>query len=351
MCQISLIVPAFNEAGIIANTVHELHRYMADKMSAWTYEIIVVDDGSTDGMAGVLEALNDPQLRVARHPRNKGRGAGIRTGFATARGDYLICLDADLSYAPFHIERLVAPLHAGEADVTLASAYHPDGAVRNVPAFRAFMSRQGNKILSSGVYGRFHTLTCMVRGYRREVTDHLDLISDNKDLHIEILQKAALFGYRVIEVPAVLEWRSKDRAKRLSQGWFASFPLFAMSGTIVSHLVYNYVLRPGRTLMIPIVGLAAVAVIAALTLIGTWLARVVTSNEANLLTRFYEATRETLIQGALTSTVLLSSVAALLIFISFYFASQQSKKQFEETYILLSRINERLKRLERSRED
>ena len=351
MHQISLIVPAFNEAAIIARTIAELDQYMVEQMAEWAYEIVVVDDGSTDGMAEVLEGLNNPRLVVARHSRNMGRGAGIRTGFASASGQYLVCLDADLSYAPFHIERLVTPLHDGTADITLASAYHPEGTVRNVPAFRAFMSRQGNKILSSGVYGKFHTLTCMVRGYRREVTNHLELISTNKDLHIEILQKAALFGYRVIEVPAVLEWRSKDRASRIGQGWLVSFPLFAMSGTIISHLVYNYVLRPGRTLMVPIVGLAVVAVLALLTLLVTWVFRVATSDDANLLFRLYESARTTLLQGALTFTVLLSSLAALLIFVSFYFASQQSKKQFEETYVLMSRINERLKRLEGQSKD
>ena len=176
MTEVSLIIPAYNEAGIIVSTVRELDGFMRERLPDRSFEIIVVDDGSSDGMAERLAEENLKALKVVRHKRNRGRGAAIRTGFAASSGEYVLTLDSDLSYSPAHIPLLLAPLESGQADVTLASAYHPEGEVKNVPFTRARLSRWGNRVLSAGVYGQLHTLTCMVRGYRREVIDDLELI-------------------------------------------------------------------------------------------------------------------------------------------------------------------------------
>lgn len=348
MVEISLIIPAYNEAGIIAGTVGQLDAFMRETMPGRSFEIIVVDDGSTDGMYARLAELDMPALRVERHPRNLGRGAGIRTGFAAARGAYVVTLDSDLSYAPDHIPRLLAPLEAGKADIVLASAYHPDGVVRNVPFVRAKLSYYGNKVLSAGVRGQLHTLTCMVRAYRREVVETLELVNSGKDLHLEIIQKANMLGYRIVEIPATLDWRDKSRAKRVGKGW--RFPLLAMSGTIASHLVYNYVLRPGSMLILPVLTLGFVIAVGAVTLLYSWIVNIVELASRGFLYALYEGLRTTLLNGALTLTIMGGSAFFLLIFLAFYFQSHQSKKQFEELYILLARVNDRVKALERARD-
>lgn len=345
MTEISLVIPAFNEAAIITNTVRELDEYMRHSMVGRSFEIIVVDDGSTDGMADRLDELAMKNLKVQRHPRNLGRGAGIRTGFAAASGEFVITLDSDLSYAPDHIPKLLAPLEANAADVVLASAYHPDGLVRNVPWFRAKLSYYGNKVLSAGVRGQLHTLTCMVRAYRRNVIKSLELVSPGKDLHIEIIQKANLFGYRIVEIPAVLDWRDKSRAKRVGKG--GSFPLLAMSGTIAAHLVYNYVLRPGAMLFLPVAGLTGVVLIGFVLLSASFVARTIELLDRGILSAVYAGLRETLLNGSLTVGLMAGSLVLLLIFVAFYFQSLQSKKQFEEIYILMSRMNDRIKELQR----
>lgn len=348
MIDVSIVVPAFNEAGIITRTVAEIDAYMQAEMAGSTYEIVVVDDGSRDGMAELLKSVGNPRLRVVKHARNQGRGAALRTGFGAAQGTYIVTLDADLSYAPYHIKALIEPIRGGDADITLASAYHSEGSVKNIPAFRAWISRWGNRVLSTGVYGRFSTLTCMVRGYRRDVIQRMELIASNKDLHIEVLQKANLFGFRIVEVPAHLEWRSKDRANRVKTGLFSSFPLFAMSSTIASHLVYNYVLRPGPTLLVPILGLTAIALAGILVIFVSFLIRLFEARpDTSAPMQFYLALRETLLQGSLTVTLVFACSAAILVFVSLFFVSQQSKKQFEELYILTARMNDRLKELER----
>lgn len=348
MPEISLVVPAYNEAGIITGTVRELHDYMQRAMPGRSFEIIVIDDGSKDGMVERLVEMSMPELRVVRHPRNRGRGAGIRTGFAAASGEYVVTLDADLSYSPDHIARMLAPLESGAADITLASAYHPEGAVRNVPFVRAKLSYYGNRVLSAGVRGQLHTLTCMVRAYKRQVIEDLEFISDGKDLHIEIVQKANLFGYRIVEIPATLDWHDKARAERVGKG--RRFPLLSMSGTIASHLVYNYVLRPGPMLLVPVFLLALVVVIGAVLLGGTWILHFAERAHEGWFWAIYSGLRDTLLNGALTLTVMGGSAFILLLFVAFYFQSQQSKKQFEELYILLSRVNNHLKELGQDRE-
>lgn len=347
MTDISLVIPAYNEAKIITGTVQELDTYMKRALPGRSFEIIVVDDGSRDGMADQLAQLDLSNLRVERHARNRGRGAGIRTGFGAATGDYIFTLDSDLSYSPDHIARMLAPLERNEADIVLASAYHPEGVVRNVPWMRAKLSYYGNKVLSAGVRGQLHTLTCMVRGYRKDVVKRLELVSDGKDLHIEIIQKANLFGYRIAEIPAVLDWRDKSRAKRVGKG--SGFPLFAMSGTIASHLVYNYVLRPGAMLFLPVAALSVVILSGVLMLLVSWIIRSYALLDQGFLTAVYEGLRQTLLSGSLTLALTLGSLVVLLVFVAFYFQSLQSKKQFEELYLLLSRMNDRIKELDRDR--
>ncbi|WP_449256999.1 glycosyltransferase family 2 protein [Bosea sp. (in: a-proteobacteria)] len=347
MIDISLIVPAYNEAGIIVGTVGELDAFMRTHMPGRSFEIIIVDDGSTDGMADRLAQLDLPVLHVERHARNLGRGAGLRTGFAAARGTYVVTLDSDLSYAPTHIPRMLAPIEAGDADIVLASAYHPQGEIRNVPFVRAKLSYYGNKVLSAGVRGQLHTLTCMVRAYRREVVERLELVNSGKDIHLEIIQKANMLGCQIAEIPATLDWRDKSRAKRVGKG--RSFPLLAMSGTIVSHLVYNYVLRPGSMLLFPVAMLGLVIFLGGMTLLYSWGINTVHLIDEGIFYALYEGLRGALLNGVLTLIVIGGSAFFLLIFLAFYFQSHQSKKQFEELYILLARTNDRLKALERSR--
>lgn len=346
--ELSLIIPAYNESGIIVRNVTELDAWMRAELPDVTFEMLVVDDGSTDGMADQLKAKTAtlPGLRVVSHGRNRGRGRAIRTGFEASRGAYVICLDADLSYAPSHIPRLLEPLRQGRADITLASAYHPEGSVENVPFTRLLMSRVGNRILSSGFKGDLHTVTCIVRGFSREAINTLELINDGKDLHLEIIQKAELFGLRLVEVPAHLIWRDRNRGKKKKRRLRDFIPFLSMSGTMASHLVYSYVLRPAGLLNIPLFGLMLVAAICIAGLAISFLTKLADPVTGGF-SQIYSVLRETLLQGQLTALVLAASLIFVVILLAFYFASQQNKRHHDEMYILLSRMNARIKELER----
>lgn len=116
----------------------------------WDYELLPVDDGSTDGTGDALErlAFEDPRIKPVIYHHNRGRGYALRQGFARCRGRYIVSLDADLSYTPDHAVRMVRMLlEDPETDIVLASPYMPGGRVEGVPFVRLALSRTGNWLL------------------------------------------------------------------------------------------------------------------------------------------------------------------------------------------------------------
>ena len=114
---LSVVVPCYDEA----TTVLELLRRVL--ASPWVAEVIVVDDGSTDGTREILAEVSDPMVRVIFHEHNQGKGAALRTGFAAATADYVIVQDADLEYDPAEYGELMAPLEDDRADVVYGSRF------------------------------------------------------------------------------------------------------------------------------------------------------------------------------------------------------------------------------------
>ena len=341
--QLSLAIPALNESRIIIAHVHELHAWMSEQLPEISYEVIVINDGSTDGMAEILEkeCESDPSLRVLHHPVNMGRGRAIRTAIENSQSDYLIALDADLSYSPDHIKTLLEPLMSGRADLTLASPYHEHGTVKNVPAFRAWLSKWGNYILSSAFKSTVRTVTCIVRGYTRNLMDHLELINNGKDCHLEVLYKTELLGFIVEEVPANLIWRDEIRLKsnEYQGNIFVRSPLYKMRKVIFSHLVFNFFSRPHLLFLIPMFLLLFIMTYGTVNMISVWI-ELMSDGQGSM-----EALRITLLDGQLTFQIVIGSAILFFIILLLLFLTSQSKKYFEEQYIQNARINVRLKRL------
>lgn len=238
---LSLVIPCYNEATTIQDTVEILVAYMTAHFPKLLYELILVDDGSTDETAAILGELSAayPSIRCHRLPYNQGRGAAIKAGIATSTGEKLILLDADLSYDVDHISEI---LHCfaqePKTDVVVVSAYMPGGTVEGVPADRLFVSRMANWILSGFFASNLSTVTCVVRGYRGEKIRNMPLFEDGKQLHLEILRKMALSDAVIREIPGRLIWKQHKQVRRKNN--------LNVTDSAKKHLLYGLLVKPTR---------------------------------------------------------------------------------------------------------
>lgn len=212
---ISIVVAAYNESSVIESNVRAIMNTLAERENI-TSEVIIVDDGSSDNSLQILKGLQENhsgKLKVFSHWRNYGQGRAIRTGVEQASGDAIITLDADLSYGPEYIWLLYDKLVSEKVEIVLASPYTKGGIVENVPYYRYFLSKWGNRYLSLMSSYKVSTITCVVRAYRKEVFDELYLSSDGMEMQLEILMKAFNANFRISEIPAKLEWRKEKKAE------------------------------------------------------------------------------------------------------------------------------------------
>jgi len=230
---LSIIIPMFNEAENVESTLRRVEEAMASFQG--TYEIVAVNDGSLDDTLAILKRLaaQNERVKVVSYSNNIGRGNALRKGFYESNGEVVVSIDADLSYDPQYIINFVETLkNEQQIDLVLASPYMPGGDVKNIPLLRLWISKLGNKILRFAMPNRIYTSTGIFRAYRRRVLDFLELESDGKEIHLEILSKAITLGFRVKEIPAVLTGRKKGKSK------------FKFRKTALSHLIFSVFEKP-----------------------------------------------------------------------------------------------------------
>jgi dolichol-phosphate mannosyltransferase len=230
---LSIVIPVFNEAENVESTLKRVEEALSSFQG--DYEIIPVNDGSVDNTLEILKRIesSDNRIKVVSYSKNIGRGMALRKGFRESRGKIVVSMDADLSYDPRYIHDLVHTLRTEEdIDLVLVSPYMPGGGTQNVPALRLYISKWGNRILRFAMPNRIYTSTGIFRAYRKKVLDSLELESDGKEIHLEILSKAIALGYHFKEIPAVLTGRKKGRSK------------FKFRKTAISHLVFSVFEKP-----------------------------------------------------------------------------------------------------------
>jgi glycosyltransferase involved in cell wall biosynthesis len=208
--KLSVIVPVFDER----NTVVEIVRRMRMVELPVELEIVIVDDGSTDGTRDVLRQLADSTVRVITHDVNRGKGSAIRSGLAHVTGDLVLVQDADLEYDPEDWPKLLNPILRGKARVVYGSRF--TGERRNM----LFLHWVGNRFLSLVTNVLYNTtLSDMETCYKlfdRTLLDSIPLRAQRFEFEPEVTAKILRRGIRIYEVPISYTGREFDEGKKIT---------------------------------------------------------------------------------------------------------------------------------------
>ncbi len=205
---VSIIVPAKDEARTIEHVLARLSEL------PWELYIIVVDDGSTDDTAGIVERSGG--ARLLRHERNQGKGAAVRTGIAASTGDLVVIQDADLEYDPADLPRLLEPLLSGVADVVYGTRLR-GGEPQRAHLFWHYLGNRFLSLLTNVLYNT--TISDMEVGYkafRGDLVRSIHLVSDDFRFEPEITAKILRRGVRLYEVPISYYGRTYDEGKKIT---------------------------------------------------------------------------------------------------------------------------------------
>ncbi len=221
MRSVSVIMPVYNEEKTLSEIVRRVQKTgLAD-------EIIIVDDGSTDGTREILSELKaQAGIQVLRHPKNVGKGAAVRTGIKAAAGDVIIIQDADLEYDPREYANLLKPIEEGIADVVYGSRFL--GAGRRPILFWNMVANKFLTFVTNFLYNTI--LTDMETGYKvfkREVVKDMPLHSKRFDFEPEFTAKILKRKVRIYELPITFNPRDYNEGKKI-KAWDGVIALWTL---------------------------------------------------------------------------------------------------------------------------
>jgi glycosyltransferase involved in cell wall biosynthesis len=209
---LTVVIPCFNEAATILDLIERVRIAPVDSK-----QIIVVDDGSSDGTRDLLQQLQADDLTVLLHARNRGKGAALATGFAAARGEICIVQDADLEYDPMEYPLVIGPIVQGKADVVFGSRFQ--GAAPHRVVY--FWHRVGNGFLTllSNMFTDLNLTdmeTCY-KAFRTEIIQSIRIREQRFGFEPEITAKVARRRCRIYEVGISYYGRTYEEGKKI--GW------------------------------------------------------------------------------------------------------------------------------------
>jgi glycosyltransferase involved in cell wall biosynthesis len=334
---VSLIVPMYNEGPLAQNTMQRICEHMAGLERSYRWELFVVDDGSRDTTGSIADefAAGWPNVHVLHHRRNCGLGQSLRTGFEAAHGDYVITLDADLSYGPNHIDALLEKIRATEASVVIASPYMDGGSATNIPWLRRVLSVYANRYLAMMARNRLTTLTGMVRAYDGNFLRSLNLREMGTDINPKVIQHARIINARVVEIPAHLSWPEERRhGSRISYAKIIK--------EILSVLLAGFLFRPYVYFLVPGITLLVMSLYS-----NTWML-IHVFEEWHRLSAISHPEWDDAVAAAFTRfphTFFIGSITLMLAIelIGLAVISLQNKLHFDETYFMATSVFQRLR--------
>ncbi len=212
---ISIVIPVYNEVA----TLEEIVRRVRSVPLSTAREIILVDDGSSDGSRDLALRLADgnEDIQTLLHERNRGKGAALRTGFTAAKGDLILIQDADLEYDPGQYPLLLDPIIKGHADVVYGSRFMGGGGPRRVVFYWHYV---GNRLLTTlsnmATNLNLSDMEVCYKVFRREVIGNMVLKEDRFGFEVEFTAKMARGGWRVYEVPIAYYGRRYNEGKKIT---------------------------------------------------------------------------------------------------------------------------------------
>ena len=207
---LSVVIPAYNEEATLENVVHEVLKLPQ------VLEVIVVDDGSSDGTPAVCERLSRlPKVRTIRMARNGGKCAALKAGFAVSTGEIVIVQDADLEYDPAEIPEVIQPIVEGHADVVYGSRFLVRRAAR-VLYFYHYLANKGLTLLSNLLTNvNFTDVETGYKAFRGSIIRNMVIVSTGFGIEIEVTAKIAKLGCAIYEVPISYHGRTYEQGKKI----------------------------------------------------------------------------------------------------------------------------------------
>jgi glycosyltransferase involved in cell wall biosynthesis len=207
---LSVVIPAYNEETTLANVVGEVLKL------PHVFEVIVVDDGSTDGTPRVCEELGRlPKVRTVRMPRNRGKCEALKAGFAISTGEIVIVQDADLEYDPNEIPDVIQPILDGRADVVYGSRFLVRKSAR-VLYFYHYLANKGLTLFSNLLTNvNFTDVETGYKAFRGNIIRNMLITSRGFGIEIELTAKIAKLGCSIYEVPISYYGRTYEQGKKI----------------------------------------------------------------------------------------------------------------------------------------
>jgi glycosyltransferase involved in cell wall biosynthesis len=208
---LSVLIPVFNEQHTVRKAI--------DAVLAVPYkkEIIIIDDGSTDGTREIIREISHPEVRTLFHEKNSGKGSALQTGFTNATGDIILIQDADLEYDPAEYPKLLQPILTGKADVVYGSRFTGHGAHRVL----YFWHYAGNRFLTllSNIFTDLNLtdMECCYKVFSRKALEGVRINESRFGFEPEITAKIARRNLRIYEVPISYYGRTYEEGKKI--GW------------------------------------------------------------------------------------------------------------------------------------